>query len=70
MAASQVKPCLIINKIDRLVLELGVSPLEAYERLKQIIVHVNMIMSAFESERFLNEANAVLAHEDAKEAAW
>lgn len=60
----------MLNKMDRLVQELGVSPIEAYERLKQIIVHVNMIMSSFESERFLNEANAVLAHEDAKEAAW
>ncbi|GMH33552.1 hypothetical protein BSKO_01386 [Bryopsis sp. KO-2023] len=65
----KVQPCLVINKMDRLVLELGVSPLEAFGRLRQIVTDVNMIVSAFESERFISEANAVLAHEDAKEAA-
>lgn len=65
----KVKPCLVLNKLDRLILELCASPMEAYERLKQIIMDVNMIMSAFESERFINEANAVLAYEDAKDAA-
>ena len=33
-AASQVKMCLVINKIDRLVLETRLTPSEAYERLK------------------------------------
>ncbi len=30
----QVKMCLVINKIDRLVLETRLTPAEAYERLK------------------------------------
>lgn len=56
----------MINKMDRLILELGLSPQEAYTRLKGIITHVNMIVSAFQSEQHISEADAVLAHEDAK----
>jgi len=62
----QVRLCLVINKMDRLILELGLSPQEAYTRLKGIITHVNMIVSAFQSEQHISEADAVLAHEDAK----
>ncbi len=65
-AALQVRLCLVINKMDRLILELGLSPGEAYTRLKGIITHVNMIVSAFQSEQHISEADAVLAHEDAK----
>lgn len=64
--AFQVRTCLVINKVDRLILEWKMSPAEAYERLKAIIAHVNMIISAFASERWISEADAVLAHEDAK----
>lgn len=42
---------MVINKIDRLILELAMSPEEAYHRLKQIVVEVNSIMSTFNSER-------------------
>ncbi len=65
----QVQLVLIINKLDRLILELRLSPLEAYERLKSIIAHVNMIVSSFQSERYISEADAVLATEDARAAA-
>lgn len=58
--------CLVINKIDRLILELQLQPQEAYERIKGIISQVNMIVSAFESENFMSEADAVLAHESTK----
>ena len=61
----QVRLCLVINKMDRLILELGLSPQEAYTRLKGIITHVNMIVSAFRSEQHISEADAVLAHQDA-----
>lgn len=44
------------------------TPSEVYMRLRQIISDVNLIMSAFESEKYISEANAVLAHEVAKEA--
>lgn len=61
-----VRMCLVINKMDRLILELCLDPLEAYERLVAIVSHVNMIVSSFASEKFISEADAVLAHEDAK----
>lgn len=44
---TQVAPCLFINKIDRLILELRLTPAEAYTRLQSIVTHANMIMSAF-----------------------
>lgn len=52
--AAQVKLCLVVNKIDRLILELCLTPLEAYERLKAIIAHVNMIVSSFHSEKYIS----------------
>ena len=52
----QVRLCLVVNKVDRLILELCLTPLEAYERLKAIIAHVNMIVSAFHSEKFMSGA--------------
>ena len=61
----QVRLCLVINKMDRLILELGLSPQEAYTRLRGIITHVNMIVSAFRSEQHISDADAVLAHQDA-----
>lgn len=57
----QVKPCLFINKLDRLILELKLSPGEAASRLTAIVAHANMIWSAFDSEHFMREADAVLA---------
>lgn len=59
----------MVNKIDRLILELRLDPVEAYERIKGIITQVNMIVSAFESESFMSEADAVLAHENIKASA-
>ena len=53
--------CLVINKIDRLIVELQLEPLEAYERMRSIIAHVNMIMSSFRSEQDISDADAVLA---------
>lgn len=58
----------MINKIDRLILSLKMTPMEAYTRLKQIISDVNLIMATFASEQYLSEANAVLAHEKAKQS--
>jgi translation elongation factor EF-G len=59
----------MVNKLDRLVLELRMSPGEAYARLQAVVGHCNMIWSGFESERWLSESDAVLALEAAKEAA-
>ena len=60
--------CLVINKVDRLVLEVGASPAEAYERMHGIVAHVNMILSAFRSEQLISDADALLATEDARAA--
>jgi len=50
--ADRLKPILIINKFDRLVTELKLTPLEAYHHLAQLIEQVNAVMgSFFASER-------------------
>jgi translation elongation factor EF-G len=58
-AALQVRLCLVINKVDRLILELCLTPREAYERLKAIIAHVNMIVSSFHSEKYISGERAL-----------
>ena len=41
---TQVTPCLFINKVDRLVLELCMTPTEAAQRLVDIVTHANMVV--------------------------
>jgi len=65
----KVKPTLMINKLDRLILELQLSPHEAYTHLVQIVTHANMIWSAFHSEHYMKEADAVLVYEQQRQAA-
>ena len=36
----KITPALVINKVDRLISELRLTPLEAYERLKRVIAEV------------------------------
>ncbi|XP_024545253.1 ribosome assembly protein 1 [Selaginella moellendorffii] len=48
----RVAPCLVLNKVDRLVTELKLSPLEAYRRMERIIAEVNGIVSGFRSESY------------------
>ena len=59
---------LVLNKIDRLILELRLTPQQAYERMKAIVTQVNMIISAFQSEQYMSEADAVLALQEAAAA--
>ena len=40
-----VKPCLVINKVDRLINEIYLTPLEAFHHLRQIIERVNALVS-------------------------
>ncbi|SCV72655.1 BQ2448_4192 [Microbotryum intermedium] len=44
---SHLRPLLVINKIDRLVTELKLSPSEAYHHLSRIIEDVNAIVGSF-----------------------
>jgi len=60
----QVELTLVINKVDRLILELRLTPQQAYERMKAIITQVNMIVSAFQSEKYISEADVVLGLQD------
>ena len=37
-----IKPCLVINKVDRLITELRLSPTEAFYRLQQVLEQVRL----------------------------
>ncbi|EJU03216.1 translation elongation factor 2 [Dacryopinax primogenitus] len=48
----RLRPILVINKIDRLITELQLSPIEAHHHLSQVVEQVNAVMgSFFASER-------------------
>ncbi|RZC77203.1 hypothetical protein C5167_001389 [Papaver somniferum] len=51
----KLTPCLVLNKIDRLITELKMTPMEAYTRLQRIVHEVNGIMSAYQSEKYLSD---------------
>lgn len=50
-------PVLVLNKIDRLVLELQLSPSEAYARLQRVLVDVNVISATLVSGEEMAAAN-------------
>jgi ribosome assembly protein 1 len=43
----QIKPLLVINKIDRLVTELKMTPSEAYSHLSRLLEQINAIIGSF-----------------------
>lgn len=43
----RLRPILVINKVDRLITELKMSPIEAYHHLSQLIEQVNAVMGGF-----------------------
>ncbi|ORY32585.1 translation elongation factor 2 [Naematelia encephala] len=43
----RLRPLLVINKMDRLITELKLSPSEAYHHLSQLIEQVNAVMGSF-----------------------
>ncbi|KAI0319365.1 P-loop containing nucleoside triphosphate hydrolase protein [Amylostereum chailletii] len=45
--ADRLRPILVINKLDRLVTELKMSPTEAYHHLAQLIEQANAVMGGF-----------------------
>lgn len=57
----KLTPCLVLNKIDRLITELKLSPMEAYNRLQRIVHEVNAIVSAYKSEKYLSDVDSLLA---------
>lgn len=48
--AEQVKPILFINKMDRYIFELQLSPEECYNRIISILVQINTLISTYQSE--------------------
>ena len=42
-----MKPCLVLNKLDRLFMELKLTPLEAFQQLKKVLEQVNAIVGTF-----------------------
>lgn len=57
----KLTPCLVLNKIDRLISELRLTPMEAYTRLLRIVHEVNNIVSAYKSEKYLSDVDSILA---------
>ncbi|XP_021865498.1 uncharacterized protein [Spinacia oleracea] len=57
----KLTPCLVLNKIDRLICELKLTPMEAYNRLLTIVHEVNSIVSAYKSEKYLSDVDSILA---------
>ncbi|ORX36874.1 translation elongation factor 2 [Kockovaella imperatae] len=43
----RLRPVLVINKMDRLITELKLSPIEAYHHLSRLIEQVNAVMGSF-----------------------
>jgi len=43
----RLKPILVVNKLDRLITELRLAPIEAHHHLTQLIEQVNAVMGSF-----------------------
>eukprot|EP00842_Homolaphlyctis_polyrhiza_P004215 jgi/Hompol1/4795/HPOL_001844-RA len=54
--AEKVRPILVLNKIDRLIIELKMTPLEAYAQLIKILEQTNAILGGFYAEERLEDA--------------
>ncbi|GJD09988.1 Elongation factor Tu GTP-binding domain-containing protein 1 [Galdieria sulphuraria] len=56
-AETGIRPVLVLNKIDRLFLELKLSPLEAYQRIARVLEQVNVILGIQEAEKQLEDTD-------------
>jgi ribosome assembly protein 1 len=50
----RLRPCLVLNKLDRLITDLLLSPEDAYARLRRILAEVNSIYSALRSGSYFS----------------
>uniref|UniRef100_A0A8B9FKQ6 Elongation factor-like GTPase 1 n=1 Tax=Amazona collaria TaxID=241587 RepID=A0A8B9FKQ6_9PSIT len=50
-----IRPVLVINKIDRLIVELKLTPQEAYSHLKNILEQINAVTGALFTSKVLEE---------------
>uniref|UniRef100_A0A4W4G9U3 Elongation factor-like 1 n=1 Tax=Electrophorus electricus TaxID=8005 RepID=A0A4W4G9U3_ELEEL len=53
-----IRPLLVINKMDRLIVELKLSPLEAYTHLQKILEQVNAVTGTLFASKVLEERAA------------
>jgi len=51
----RVKPVLFINKVDRLIKELKLTPEEMSERFKKVITNVNVLIQKYAEEQYKDE---------------
>lgn len=55
-----MKAVLVLNKIDRLILEMKMTPLDTYIHLQQLLEQVNAVMGEiFATEVFVNEESTM-----------
>lgn len=50
-----LRPILVINKMDRLITELRLTPLEAYQHLSRLIEQVNAVMGSFFASEMMED---------------
>ncbi|KUF90980.1 hypothetical protein AM588_10005189 [Phytophthora nicotianae] len=61
-----IRPCLVINKMDRLIFELQFSPMEAYQRLNRILEQANAVLSSMIRMDVLEKYDQEASSEDQK----
>ena len=52
----RVKTCLVLNKLDKLIIEGHMDALEIYQRLNQIVEQVNSIVAELISKEYFNKS--------------
>lgn len=58
--SENIQAVLVLNKIDRLILEMQLTPLDAYIHLTQVMEQVNAVMGElFATEVFENEETTI-----------
>ncbi|ETL79710.1 hypothetical protein L917_19716 [Phytophthora nicotianae] len=61
-----IRPCLVINKMDRLIFELQFSHMEAYQRLNRILEQANAVLSSMIRMDVLEKYDQEASSEDQK----
>jgi ribosome assembly protein 1 len=54
----RMRPCLILNKIDRLMIEMQLTPVEAFRHLRRIVENVNALAFTLLNSELLSRAEA------------
>lgn len=51
----RMRPCIVLNKIDRLIVELKLTPAEAFQHLRRLIEHVNALAHTLVRSELMKE---------------